>query len=219
MRTLVVSLSLAGFLSAPSVDAQQAVRTNTEEQTRIILDVTRVNLLFTVTDKKGRFVTDLTKDDFLVREGKRPQKILEFTAETELPLRLAILVDTSNSIKDRFKFIQEAAIEFINSVVRPQQDRVAVVSFDTAAELQALRRAVKKFFPSFARLRDTQVQLLWVDKHRRRFPEIGPFRKALTRLEQTDPLAAQLVLEVVLRLFPDDPDPQRAHALVGPLKR
>ncbi len=137
MRTLVVSLSLAGFLSAPSVDAQQAVRTNTEEQTRIILDVTRVNLLFTVTDKKGRFVTDLTKDDFLVREGKRPQKILEFTAETELPLRLAILVDTSNSIKDRFKFIQEAAIEFINSVVRPQQDRVAVVSFDTAAELQA----------------------------------------------------------------------------------
>jgi len=137
MRTFVVSLSLAGFLSAPVLDAQQAARTNTEEQTRIILDVTRVNLLFTVTDKKGRFVTDLTKDDFLVREGKRPQKILEFTAETELPLRLAILVDTSNSIKDRFKFIQEAAIEFIDSVVRPRQDRVAVVSFDTAAELQA----------------------------------------------------------------------------------
>ena len=137
MRTFVVSLSLAGFLSAPLLDAQQAARTNTEEQTRIILDVTRVNLLFTVTDKKGRFVTDLTKDDFLVREGKRPQKILEFTAETELPLRLAILVDTSNSIKDRFKFIQEAAIEFISSVVRPRQDRVAVVSFDTAAELQA----------------------------------------------------------------------------------
>jgi VWFA-related protein len=108
-----------------------------DEKTRIILDVTRVNLLFTVTDKKGRFVTDLTKDDFAIREGKRPQTILEFVSESDLPLRLAILVDTSNSIRDRFKFIQEAAIEFINSVVRPNQDKAAMISFDTAAELQA----------------------------------------------------------------------------------
>ena len=117
--------------------AQQVDSREPDERTRIILDVTRVNLLFTVTDKRGRFVTNLAKDDFLIREGKRDQKILEFVAETDLPLRLAILVDTSNSVRDRFKFIQEAAIEFIKSVVRPEQDRAAVVSFDTAAELQA----------------------------------------------------------------------------------
>ena len=108
-----------------------------DEPTRIQVDVTRVNMLFTVTDKKGRFVTDLTKDDFEVIEGKKPQVIQEFAAESDLPLRLGILVDTSNSIRTRFKFEQEAAVEFINNVVRTTQDRAMVVSFDTKAELVA----------------------------------------------------------------------------------
>jgi Ca-activated chloride channel family protein len=133
----VLLLGGLGFARAQDPSAKAGNRADEEERTRIILDVTRVNLLFTVTDKKGRFVTDLTKDDFQVREGKHPQKILEFSAETDLPLRLAILIDTSNSIRQRFNFIQEAAIEFINSVVRRGQDKAAIVSFDTSAELQA----------------------------------------------------------------------------------
>ncbi len=133
---LLLGCALA-VVPAAGQSNQQAGTAVLDEKTRIILDVTRVNLLFTVTDKKGRFVTDLTKDDFAIREGKRPQTILEFVSESDLPLRLAILVDTSNSIRDRFKFIQEAAIEFINSVVRPDQDKAAMISFDTAAELQA----------------------------------------------------------------------------------
>src|SRR3954469_2143967 len=107
-----------------------------DDPSRITLDVNRVNMLFTVSDKKGRFVTDLAKTDFEIVESKRPQSIIEFTAEADLPLRLAILIDTSNSIRDRFKFQQEAAIEFVNSVMRPQ-DRAVVVSFDTGAELVA----------------------------------------------------------------------------------
>src|SRR5215468_10469874 len=94
-----------------------------DETARILVDVTRVNLLFTVSDKKGRFVTDLNKDDFEIIESKKPQEIIEFTAETDLPLRLAILIDTSNSIRERFKFQQEAATDFINSVVRPGEDK------------------------------------------------------------------------------------------------
>ncbi|MEN6537312.1 MAG: VWA domain-containing protein [Bryobacteraceae bacterium] len=108
-----------------------------DEGSRITLDVTRVNVLFTVTDRKGRFVTDLDKEDFVIREGKHPQTILEFARESNLPLRLAILIDTSNSIRDRFRFIQEAAIEFIKSVIRPEQDKAAIISFDTSTELQA----------------------------------------------------------------------------------
>ena len=108
-----------------------------DEPTRILVDVTRVNMLFTVTDKKGRFITDLTKDDFEVIEGKRPQVIQEFTAETDLPLRIGILVDTSSSIRDRFKFEQEAAIQFLNSVVTRGVDKAMVVSFDTSAALVA----------------------------------------------------------------------------------
>ena len=107
------------------------------DQNRIILDVNRVNLQLTVADRKGRFVTDLAKEDFEVLEHKNRQNVLEFTAESNLPLRLGILIDTSNSIRDRFRFQQEAASEFIASVMRPDQDKAIVVSFDTSAELVA----------------------------------------------------------------------------------
>jgi Ca-activated chloride channel family protein len=106
-----------------------------DEPTRIQVDVTRVSLLFTVTDKKGRFITDLVKDDFEIVEGKRRQTISDFAAESDLPLRLGILIDTSNSIRERFKFEQEAAGQFIDSVMRTNLDKAMVVSFDTSAEL------------------------------------------------------------------------------------
>ncbi len=140
MKLVVAAVLLTAWVCAARVGdqtASQAAQEDLDERTRIILDVTRVNLLFTVTDKKGRFVTNLTRDDFIVREGKRPQNILEFAAESDLPLRLAILIDTSNSVRPRFRFIQEAAVEFINSVVRPRQDKAAIVSFDTAPQLQS----------------------------------------------------------------------------------
>src|SRR5262245_4074124 len=106
-----------------------------DEPTRIQVDVTRVNMLYTVTDRKGRFVTNLTKDDFEVIDSKKPQSILEFSAESDLPLRLGILIDTSNSVRDRFKFEQDAAIEFLNNTLHANQDRAMLVSFDTKAEL------------------------------------------------------------------------------------
>lgn len=133
----VCLLAVAVLAQQPAPLAQKPERVELSDQSRIVLDVTRVNMLFTVTDKKGRFITDLAKDDFQVVESKRPQSILEFNAESDLPLRLGILIDTSNSIRDRFKFEQEAAITFINSAVRPEQDKAMVVSFDTSHELVA----------------------------------------------------------------------------------
>jgi Ca-activated chloride channel homolog len=128
-------LCLSLMAQAPKKAAPAKPANASDDPNRITLDVTRVNLLFTVSDKKGRFVTDLNKDDFEIIESKKPQSIIEFTAETDLPLRLAILIDTSNSIRERFKFQQEAATDFINQVIRPQQDKGMVVSFDTSAEL------------------------------------------------------------------------------------
>ena len=125
-----------------SADARQQTKTPPEEPpsandpSRIVYDVTRVNMLFTVTDKHGRFVTDLTKDDFEIFERKQKQNILEFTSETDLPLRLAVLIDTSSSVRDRFRFQQEAASAFVNGVVH-DRDKAMVVSFDTGAELVA----------------------------------------------------------------------------------
>lgn len=140
MNRLLIAL-MAGAallpLAAQAPSPQQPHPPPLDEKSRIILDVTRVNVLFTVADKKGRFVTDLAQDDFEIFENKKPQHILEFVAESDLPLRLAILIDTSNSIRDRFKFEQEAAVEFVNSLLRPEADKGLVVSFDTEAELVA----------------------------------------------------------------------------------
>jgi Ca-activated chloride channel homolog len=118
---------------APPTQAEPAGES--DDPTRIVLDVTRVNVLFTVTDKKGRFVTDLMKTDFDVIENKKSQVIQQFTAESDLPLRLAVLVDTSNSIREQFRFEQQAAIRFMQSVMRPKEDRIMLVSFDSTAEL------------------------------------------------------------------------------------
>ena len=128
---------IAVAMFAVLAGAQQKPPAVEESSRPISVDVERVNLLFAVTDKKGRFITDLAKEDFAVFEHKKDQQIMEFTAESDLPLRLAILIDTSNSVRDRFKFQQEAALEFIRNVLRPKQDKATVIGFDTASELIA----------------------------------------------------------------------------------
>lgn len=140
-RQLLLAVSgFGGLLRAQPPQAQLTSDVPTPEEldeaTRIVLDVTRVNVLFTVTDKRGRFVTDLSADDFEVLERKKPQKILEFSSQSDLPLRIGILIDASNSVRGRFKFIQEAAIEFLNSAMRPEVDKAVVVTFDTDVEAE-----------------------------------------------------------------------------------
>jgi VWFA-related protein len=131
----VAAIAVCAAITLPA-GQQQAAKPDATDDTIIRTDVTRVNMLFTVTDKHGRFVTDLNRGDFTISENKKAQTIREFTAESDLPLRLAILVDTSASVSDRFHFQQEAAVNFINGVMR-DQDKAIVVSFDTAAELAA----------------------------------------------------------------------------------
>ncbi|MCU1311283.1 MAG: von Willebrand factor, type [Candidatus Angelobacter sp.] len=97
--------------------------------------VEEVNVIFTVTDKHGRFIKDLKQDEFSVMDDKRPaEAIRSFAAETNLPLRVGLLVDASSSIRDRFKFEQESAIEFLNQIIRPV-DQAFVLGFDATAEV------------------------------------------------------------------------------------
>ncbi len=109
--------------------------TDAKPDTKIVVEVPRVPLLFTVADKKNRFVTDLDQKEFRVYDNGKQQSILQFARESNLPLRIGILIDTSNSVRDRIRFEQEAAIEFIKGVLKEDQDKAFLVSFDTAAEL------------------------------------------------------------------------------------
>ena len=98
--------------------------------------VNEVNVVFTVTDKHGHYVKDLKKDNFKVVDDKKPPaEIRSFRAEANLPLEVGLLVDASNSVRDRFKFEQQAAVEFLNQTIRPKYDQAFVVGFDVAPEV------------------------------------------------------------------------------------
>ena len=105
-----------------------------DDQT-LSIEVNLVNILFTVADRKGKFVTNLKKDDFRVFEDEKAQSITNFSSESNLPLTIALLVDTSGSIRDKLKFEQEAAIEFFYSTLQRGKDKAIVISFDSAVEL------------------------------------------------------------------------------------
>jgi len=139
-----------------ATDAPNSPDTNDEPLTTITKRVDEVNVIFTVTDKRGHFVKDLTQNDFQVIDNSRPaQSIRSFRNETNLPLRVGLLIDSSNSVRDRFKFEQEAAIEFLNQIIRPKSDRAFVIGFDTTPEVtqdftdntEALSRGVRMLRP------------------------------------------------------------------------
>jgi len=117
--------------NAPNSNNPQAP----DDQNRIRVRVELVNVLTTVTDKKNRLVTDLTKDDFRIFEDGKPQDVRFFSRETDLPLRIGILIDASNSVRDRLRFEQEAAIDFLNETVHFGKDLAFVVAFDVEPQL------------------------------------------------------------------------------------
>jgi len=94
-----------------------------------------VNVLFTVVDKKKHLVLNLTQNDFRVLEDGKPQTVTHFSRETDLPLRIGVLVDSSNSIRERLHFEQDAATDFLDETLRPGEDQAFVVGFDVEPQL------------------------------------------------------------------------------------
>ncbi len=97
--------------------------------------VNEVRVVFTVSDRHGHYIKDLKRTDFRVIDDQKPAELRSFRSETDLPLQVGLLVDASNSVRDRFKFEQEAAIEFLNSIIRPRYDKAFVVGFDATPEV------------------------------------------------------------------------------------
>ena len=88
-----------------------------------------------MTDKHGHYIKDLKQGDFKVIDDKKPTEVRSFHSETDLPLQVGLLIDASNSVRDRFKFEQEAAIEFLNGTIRRGYDEAFVVGFDVTPEV------------------------------------------------------------------------------------
>jgi len=121
---------------SPRLEDPPKAHDTDEAVTTIRVPVNEVRVIFTVTDKHGRYIKDLKKNDFNVVDDRKPAaQIRSFRSETDLPLQVGLLIDASNSVRDRFKFEQEAAIEFLNSIIRPRYDKAFVVGFDATPEV------------------------------------------------------------------------------------
>ncbi len=122
--------------AAPNSSDQNSGPSDAGAIPRIRVGINEVNVVFTVTDKHGKRVTDLKQNDFRIVDDNKPAvEIHSFRAEANLPLQVGLLIDASNSVRDRFKFEQESAIEFLNQIVRRRYDQAMVVGFDATPEV------------------------------------------------------------------------------------
>ncbi len=119
----------------PGAQPQTPPDSDSDDAITIIHTVNEVRVVFTVTDRHGRYIKDLKREDFRVIDDQKPAELRSFRSETDLPLQVGLLVDSSNSVRDRFKFEQEAAIEFLNAIIRPKFDEAFVVGFDATPEV------------------------------------------------------------------------------------
>jgi Ca-activated chloride channel homolog len=119
-----------------------------KSQTAIVTHVNLVDVLFTVLDRRNKLIAGLEKQDFKVLDDNVPQEIRYFSKQSDLPLRIGMLLDTSNSIRDRLKFEQDAANNFLFSVLRRSKDEAFVMTFDDEPQL------VQSFSSDAGELRD-----------------------------------------------------------------
>src|SRR5208282_4232762 len=138
--------------AAPAPPQSQPGEKAPQTPQRIIQVVNLVDVLFTVLNRRNKLVPDLQKEDFQVFDEKFPQEIRYFSKQTDLPLRIGMLVDTSNSIRDRIKFEQDASINFLFSVLRRGRDEAFVMTFDDEPQV------VQPFTSDAGLLRDQIMQ-------------------------------------------------------------
>src|ERR1700682_263284 len=137
-----------GAPQQPAPSTPQEPAPQQQNQGKITQVVNLVDVLFTVLNRHNKLVPDLAQNDFKIWDDKSPQAIRYFSRQTDLPLRIGLLMDTSNSIRDRLKFEQDAATSFLFSVLRHNKAQAFVITFDDEpAVLQA-------FTDDAGRLRD-----------------------------------------------------------------
>ena len=176
LMILAVVFLFAGLAFA-GLDPARAQQTTTPSATPtptpnaddevIKVDTDLVNILFTAQDKDRRLLTDLKKEDVRILEDRQPQEIFTFQRQTDLPLSISILIDTSGSQERTLPIEKEAAKSFIESVVRPNKDEVSVLSFtgettleqDLTGNITRLRQAVDRvrFVPASGTLSGVMI--------------------------------------------------------------
>ena len=202
--------------STPADQATKPADDAVDPVTTIKATTNEVNVVFTVTDKHGKRVTDLKQADFrIVDDNKPPSEVRSFHAETNLPLQVGLLIDASNSVRDRFKFEQESAIEFLNQTVHPGADHAFVVGFDATPEVtqdftdktELLAHGVRELRPGGGTALYDALYFACRDKLLKS-PQTTPSRRAIILLSDGDDNLSHVSREEAIEMA------QRAEAIV-----
>ncbi len=131
LTVAVTTLIILALFSALPLSAQD--QPDVPEPFRV--DVDAVNVLITVTDKTtGEFIRNIPRSSFQIYEDKEEQEITNFTQQTNMPLTIALCIDTSSSVKMKLEFEKEAALDFLYTIIQPR-DKALLAEFDTGVSL------------------------------------------------------------------------------------
>ena len=172
----------------PQTGEAGAPQAGTPDTQKITVYSREVNQVFTVTDRHGRFVTGLQQQNFgLLDDGRPPLRVVRFTQQTNLPLRVGLMIDTSSSIRQRFQFEQQAATDFLLQVLHPA-DRAFVEGFDVATD-------VSQDYTNRIDLLDTGIRKLRPGGGTSLFDALyKTCRDQMLTLRQTEPVRRAIVL-------------------------
>ena len=200
----------------PPTTSADTSTSETDPTTRLRVRTDEVNVVFIVTDKHGRHITDLKQSDLRVLDDKQPpEEVRSFHAETNLPLQVGLLIDASNSVRDRFKFEQASAVEFLNQTVRARYDRAFVVGFDATPEVtqdftdntEALAHGVRELRPGGGTALYDALYFACRDKLLKA-PKNTPSRRAIILLSDGEDNLSHVSREEAIEMA------QRAEAIV-----
>jgi VWFA-related protein len=172
----------------PAPNAQQPAGANDQDQYTIRTSVNEVIQIFTVTDRHGKYVPNLKQSDFaLLDDGRAPERVTSFRQQINLPLRVGLVIDASTSIRTRFQFEQQSAIEFLLQMIKPGSDRAFVMDFaevphisqDWTNNLDALEGGVNKLKPAGGTALYDSVYVACRDKLLDTARGLEPVRKAM----------------------------------------
>lgn len=190
---------------------------NGKSQYTIQQQVNEVDLVFSVTDKHGRFINNLDEDDFALLDDQRaPERVFSFTRQTNLPLRVGILIDTSTSIRQRFSFEQQAAISFLLQTLKPRIDRAFVMGFDITPDytqdwtnnLDLLTQGIDDLHPGGGTALYDSLYSACRDKMLNVSQQSGPVRKAIILVSDGDDNQSHAYLDDAIK------ECQRASTIV-----
>lgn len=145
MKRLLITLCLTLLMTCTiygqppdAGNSPQSTATNPgdNDDDTIKVNVVNITLPVSVFDGKGQFARNLKRENFQVLENSQAQPIVEFHAEADLPLNVAVLMDTSTSVRNRLEFERTAIKQFVASILHSERDKVAFVTFDTTIQMR-----------------------------------------------------------------------------------